>query len=322
MDPPERPAGETALTLIASLMAALAVAVPQDAPPPPAQDPGPQVATPDADLGTIEITGQRPFEDRAAAFIEEVAAAPRGRGLARWDRAICVGAANMDIRYAQYMIDRVSMVALDLGMEIGEPGCRPNIMIAAAANADELAAELVRDEPHGFRPALAQTDLGSDALAEFQTTDAPVRWWHVSLPVTVDTGDRAIKLRGEDPAFVTVRDASRLRANVRDDLARVVIILDTTQIGGVPYGALSDYVALVALAQVDPAADTSAWPSILNLFGSAEPPAGLTEWDRGYLHALYEARRDRARPDQQAREIVAGMTQAQDADDGAPATGD
>lgn len=322
MDPPNLSAGETALTLFASLMAALAVAVSQDPPPPPAQDPGRQVENPDADLGTIEVTGERPFEDRAAAFIEEVTAAPRGRGLARWDHAICVGAANMDRRYAQYMIDRVSMVALDLGLEIGEPGCQPNIMIAAAADADELAVELVKDEPHGFRPALAQTDLGSRALLDFQTSDAPVRWWHVSLPVMVDTGDIAIRLRGEEASFVVVRDASRLRANVRDDLARVVVILDTTQIAGVPYGALSDYVALVALAQIDPAADTSAWPSILNLFGSTEPPAGLTDWDRDYLQALYGARRDRARASQQAREIVGDMTRAQDAEDEAPVAGD
>lgn len=311
-----------AVTLIASLMAALAVAASQNPPPPPGQDPGSQVESPDTDLGTVVVTGERPFEDRAAAFIEEVTAPPRGRGLARWDRAICVGAANMNPRYAQLMIDRVSMIALELGLEIGEPGCRSNIMIAVATDADELAAALVRDEPDSFRPALAQTDLGSRALELFQTTDAPVRWWHVSLPVTVDTGDRAIRLRGEEASFVTVRDASRLRSNVRDDLARVVIILDTAQIGGVPYGALSDYVALVALAQIDPAADTSAWPSILNLFGSGEAPAGLTDWDRDYLQALYDARRDRARPSQQASEIVAGMAQARDVDDSAPATDD
>lgn len=322
--PAETFPGETALTLIASMMAALAlaVAVPQESPPLPAQDPGQGVENGSTDLGTIEVTGERPFEDRAAAFIEEVAVAPRGRGLARWDRAICVGTANMNRRYAQAMIDRVSRVALDLGLEIGEPGCESNIMIAAAADADELATALVRDEPNSFRPALAQTDMGRRALADFQTTDAPVRWWHVSLPVTVDTGDVAIRLRGEEAGFKVVRDASRLRANVRDDLARVVIILDTTQIGGIPYGAISDYVALVALAQVDPEADSSAWPSILNLFESEEPPTSLTDWDRDYLQALYAARRDRARASQQAREIVGEMTRARNADDSAPATDD
>lgn len=270
-----------------------------------------EVQQPTVDLGTVDVTAQRPQEDRTAAFIEEVAAPPRGRGLGRWDRAICVGAANMTGRYAQFMIDRVSTVALDLGLEIGEPGCRPNIMIAAAADADELAVALVRDDPGGFRPALNQTDQGSRALNLFQTTDAPVRWWHVSLPVTVDTGDVAVHLIGEEAPTVRVRDVSRLRGNVRDDLVRVIIIIDTNRISGVSYGALSDYVALVALAQIEPSADTSAWPSILNLFGSDDPPTGLTDWDRDYLQSLYAANRDRARPTQQAREIARGMLDAQ-----------
>ncbi|HYC96918.1 hypothetical protein [Brevundimonas sp.] len=309
------------MTLIASLMAAAAVAFPQDAttPPLPTQDPGQQVGDPDTDLGTLVVTGERPVEDRATAFVEEVGAAPRGRGLGRWDRAICVGAANMSGQYAQFMIDRVATVAVELGLDIGEPGCRPNIMIAAAADADDLAAALVKDDPDGFRPSVNQTDLGSRALDLFQTTDAPVRWWHVSLPVSVDTGDVAIRLTGEEAPTVRVRDASRLRANVRDDLVRVVIILDTPRIGRISYGALSDYVALVALAQIEPSADTSAWPSILNLFSAAEPPAGLTDWDRDYLSSLYGASRDRARATQQAREIVRGMVDAR-TDRSAPET--
>lgn len=291
------------MSLIASLLAALAVSLPQDRPAPPAQEPT-------ADLGTVEVTGQGPIEDRAATFVEQVAAAPRGRGLGRWDRAVCVGAANMGARYAQAMIDRVSTVALELGLEIGEPGCTPNIMIAASSEPDQLAVALVDEDPNGFRPSLSQTDLGSRALERFKTTDAPVRWWHVSLPVSVDTGEIAIRLHGEDAPAVAVRDASRVRANVRDDLARVIIILDAPRIGRVSYRALSDYVALVSLAQIEPSADTSAWPSILNLFSAAEPPTGLTEWDRNYLQSLYAARRDRARPSQQAREIVGGMVDA------------
>jgi hypothetical protein len=298
------------VTLIASLLAALALASPQDAPAsPPAQDPVP-VEDPAAELDTVEVTGQRPVEERAAAFVDRVAAPPRGRGLGRWDRTVCVGAANMNARYAQFMIDRVSSAALDLGLDIGEPGCTPNIMIAAAADADALAAALVRDNPDGFRPALSQTDLGSRALEIFQTTDAPVRWWHVSLPVGVDTGEVAIRLKGEEARSLAVRDASRLRSNVRDDLARVIIILDVSRIGQVSYGALSDYVTLVTLAQIEPSADASAWPSILNLFSAAEPPTGLTEWDRDYLKSLYAASRDRARPAQQAREIVRGIVDA------------
>lgn len=239
-------------------------------------------------------TASRLFTDQEAAFIEDVSAPVRGRALARWDRAVCVGVANMRTGHAQFMIDRVSSVALELGLAVGEPGCRPNIMIAATADADAFATGMVQDDLSSFRPALSDTDRGRRALEQFQTTDAPVRWWHVSLPVSADTGEPAKPLSGDEPVTVRVRNASRLRGNIRDDLARAVIILDMPRLGDVAFDALSDYVAVVALAQIDPTADPAASPSILNLFSSTNPPRGLTPWDRQYLHVLYSDLRDRA----------------------------
>jgi len=269
-----------------------------------------ETQVPPVELDTILVDGRR-LEERVDDFVAEVAAPPVGRGLARWDRAVCIGTANMDRRYAQFMIDRVSTVAISQGLDIGEPGCRPNVMIAAASDADELSTRLVEDEPNGFQPAQSNTDRGDAALAVFKTSDAPVRWWHVSLPVSADTGEPAVRYVGEGPQQIRVRDASRIRSNVRDDLARVYIVLDVTRIGQVAFGALSEYVALIALAQIDPAADTSYYPSILNLFNTSDQLTGLTDWDRDYLTALYTAPRDRARPTQQAREIAREMTGSQ-----------
>ena len=133
----------------------------------------------------------------------------------------------MRASFAQALIDHVSRVALETGLDIGEPGCSADVLIVASDEASTLAAELIDDNPLGFRPARGATDLGSEALETFQTTDAPVRWWHVSLPVSVDTGEVAIRLAGEpDTPTLRVRDASRLRSNIREDLARVIIILD------------------------------------------------------------------------------------------------
>ncbi|MBN9464164.1 hypothetical protein [Brevundimonas sp.] len=263
-------------------------------------------------LGDVEITGQR-LQQQVQSFIHDATAAPRGRNLARWDRSICMGVANFDARYAQFMIDRVAKVATEIGLSIDEPGCKPDIMVVAAADASALARALVADDPRGFRPARNLTDLGSAALERFQSTDAPVRWWHVSLPVSVDTGDIAVRLDGEEAQQIAVRDPSRIRSNVRDDLARVVVIIDVTKVGRIGFGALSDYIAMVALAQIEPDADTSTFNSVLNLFSDqSDRNTGLTQWDMDYLKSLYTARRDRARATQQGRDIVQGMTGERD----------
>lgn len=298
-----------------ALLSALALlAAPQLSDQPEPQTPpqtAPATAGGEVDLGAVDAVGQRSIVNRAARFVEEVVAAPPGRGLARWDRAVCVGVANLKRPYAQFMIDRVSAIAIELGLEVGEPGCRPNILIVAENEPDSLARGMVEEDRFGFRPALNHTDLGSRALEQFQSTDAPVRWWLVSLPVGADTGEIAIRLKDEEAPQLRVREASHLSSNVRDDLVRAIVILDASRMDEVRFDGLSDYVALVALAQIDATADVSSWPSVLNLFTAEEQMAGLTDWDLDYLHALYDAPRNLLNPDQQAREIVRGLVEEQ-----------
>jgi len=270
-----------------------------------------------ADLGDVVVEGRSP--EQVQAFVEEAAAPPPGRRLARWNRPICVGVANMEGRYARFMIDRIASVAAEIGVESESPGCEPNIMIIAASDANDLAQAMVSDRPSAFRPTRTGTDLGSAALERFQSTEAPVRWWHVSLPVDVDTGAVATQLAGEiifepgggppKPLAMRVRDPSRLRAHTRDELVQATVIIDTSKVGRIGFGALSEYVAMVALAQIAPDADTSGYETVLNLFSEgADRTSGLTRWDRDYLGALYTVRQDRARWLQQVRDISHAMT--------------
>lgn len=75
------------------------------------------------------------------------------------------------------------------------------------------------------------------------------------------------------------------------------------------FGALSDYVALVSLAQFQMDGDTSSFSTVLNLFDEgADRSAGLTQWDRDYLKSLYNADQDRARLSQQVRQVYSGVS--------------
>jgi len=75
-------------------------------------------------LEDIQVSGRR-LDALIENFVSEVAAPNRGRGIARWDRSVCVGAVNLRREAAQYLVDRVSTVAEDLGLNTGDPGCTP-----------------------------------------------------------------------------------------------------------------------------------------------------------------------------------------------------
>jgi len=303
-------------------MSALALAVllavaPMQTPPPAPQDAPPQAATPagdPVDLGEVEVTGQ-PLDAMIRDFVNEVAEPNRRRGLARWDDRICIGVANLRAEAAQYIIDRVSTVADDLGVIPGEPGCTPNVIIIASDDPTGLARELVEERRRAFRLGGAGMDRGGDALGAFVETDRPVRWWQVSMPTDSETGRPAIRLPGEcmgecrmpeDAApVVNVFSASRLSTQIVDYIFRTVVILDIDQVGGVSGQQLADYVAMVTLAQIDPEADTSGYASILNVFDDPGAAAGLTDWDHAYLQGLYNAERNR-------KNLRAGRTEIAD----------
>lgn len=256
----------------------------------------------------VVVEGRR-AEDAVRAFVAEVAAAPKGSNLARWDRKVCVGVMNLKTEYAQKLADQVSLAAVKVGLEPGEPGCRANVLVLADSNADALAERLVKDSLKALQPPDSEaSNLGRSALRRFETSDAPVRWWHVSQTVLVDTGAPVM-----DGAVVQVRSMGRLRKNVREDMANVLIILDTRRIGVVSFASLADYISMVALAQVDAEADMHEFPSILNLFANKadERTSRMTQWDLDYLTSLYAVDGDAFSARQEARRLERQMLDRQ-----------
>lgn len=304
-----------ALTL-AALLAVAPMQGPQQAPVTQATVP-PQEAP--VDLGEIEVTG-RPLDSMIRSFVDEVAAPNRRRGIARWDDRICVGVANLRAEPAQYIVDRVSTVAEDLGIIPGDPGCEPNVIIIASDDPDGLARQLTEERRRAFRMGGSGMDRGGRALENFVANDAPVRWWQVSMPANSETGQRATRIPGEcsgacdsqmdyAPVIATFA-ASRLSTQIVDYIFRTVVILDIDQIGGVSGQQLADYVAMVTLAQIDPQADTSRYASILNVFNAPDTASGLTDWDQAYLRGLYDAERTRKNLHAGATEIADSIYQA------------
>ena len=296
--------------MIELLMAGAILAAPGQQPQTPS--PAAQLDGP-VTLSDVTVTG-RPLQDLIRSFVVEVAEPNRHRGLARWDERVCVGVANLRPETGQFLADRISTVATDLGLDAGAPGCTPNILIVATDDANALTRTLVEERRRAFRRGGAGMDRGGDALEDFVETARPVRWWQMSIPTDSQTGEPAIRIPGhcsgrcersyDFAPNIAVFAASRVRTQIVDNLSRAIVIVDVDEVSHLSMMQLADYVAMVSLAQIDPDADTRAFASILNVMKDPSAADGLMEWDRAYLDGLYGAERNRKHQRAQRGEVV------------------
>jgi len=276
-----------------ALAALLATAAPQD---PPVQDPSVQDPT-GTRVDDLVVLG-RPLDEAARDFVYSLSVPARGRGLARWRDTVCVGVVNLRGEAAQYLADVISTRAEDLGLEIGAPGCSPNVIITFADDGATMAKAMVEAEPSAFRVGGSGMDLGRAALGRFQEGDAPVRWWHMALPINSETGQIAVRIPGQvdnegNPSAPTLSTfGSLLTTIIRDDLNKVIVIVDVDGVAHLTAPQLADYLSMVSLAQIDPRGEIADFPTILNVLDNPAVADSMTDWDLAFLEALY--RDDRA----------------------------
>ncbi len=284
----------TAAALSAALMFQQAAATPAPA------------ETGETTVDSLTVTARKvPEEEAIKGFVTSVSEMTANRRLGRWDRKVCPGVVNLRADYAQALNDRIAATATEVGLDVGEPGCKPNMIIIGTDKSEALARQLVKEQPDAFAKYDGAVRGSIKDLEAFQSSPAAIRWWHVTDRTTAD-GQRYVK-----GASVRVREVGRIKGSTRDDFASVIIIMDVSRIGKVRFTSLADYIAMVGLAQVDPDADLAGVSSVLNLFADRaagiEPVAALTEWDKAYLKGLYAARRDVRRGQTQEDDITRSM---------------
>lgn len=242
-----------------------------------------------------------PQQQTVQAFVASVAAPAPGRKPAAWRAPICVGVTGIRSEAAQALADRILDWGYVLGLTTGQPGCTPNIFVVVTDNGNTTAQALVRSRPREFRTGASGVNRNDAALTAFQTSERRIRWWHISLPVNSDTGAPIVRLPGQRAFMVPEQMTSpqnfgdynnsaapsRIAEQSRDDLKQAIIVVEIAAFDDASFTQIADYVAMAALAQIDPDSAPPA-PSILHLFSSsrAHEPS-LSRWDRAYLEALY-----------------------------------
>ncbi|WP_300291208.1 hypothetical protein [Brevundimonas sp.] len=292
------------IMLWAGLLAAVALgaSAPQDAAPttPPvavAQDP-------DTPTQLEDVVVSSTLEQLTREFVATASAPANYRGLARWERELCLGVVGLRADAAHQIIDRVSDVARELEVPLGEPGCAPNAVIIGTDDARGMAARLVGERRSAFRIGFSRSNRGSRALETFRTSEDAVRWWHISFPYGEDGKCLAIKIfQGPEPCGNSYNRSYRGQG-IMDVIRRAIIILDVPRLEGTDFTALSDYLAMLVLAQIDPNGETGRFDTVLNLPDGDRGVSGLTEWDWAYLTALYDARPNRLNQPVQADALM------------------
>jgi len=249
-----------------------------------------QTPPPAASTAEIIVNGQRP--DQAKRTREAVTAigkpVPQGgfdAQFGRWEEPVCVGVIGLPVEPAQSIADQIGVEARAIGIGAQGPGCHPNIYIVAT----DQPVEFVR-KARGSRSGLLSNIANADVVT-MEHSHAAVRWAALT-GMTGTAGER----QGDDTQgtgsrtnnTLKVWHASKIKANTRAVIQRMVIVVDLLQANGHSYRQLAAYLTMVSLAQLRPNADAPMVNTVLAAFRpDGDAPQEMSAFDHAYLKALY-----------------------------------
>lgn len=226
----------------------------------------------------VEGRGQKALEK----FIDELTTTYGRDQLARWNGHVCIRAIGLASGENEFLADRIAQVAKPLRIPIDRGKCVPNIIVVVADDPDGFAKLLFKRFPAlvgsaGHEP---ESTLTIQGLLD----PRPVRWLNSS---DWDGSDGTAIIEKENRIY----SASRLQEPTRESAVLSLVLVDANKVEGITWGALADYVAMVALARPNPSKAYSSGSSILTLFADRDAgrqvPTSLTPWDRQFLKGLY-----------------------------------
>ena len=285
----------------------------------------PASAQPSTEHVTVTGTRSRPVID---SFVQSFVKPTRMTGkFARWEDRICPITVGLRPDATSFVTRRVKEIATQAGAPVNDhEDCRANIAIVFTTRPQALLDDIRKRRPEirGYYDNNSQRD----ALA---VVSHPIQAWYTTATKdlrgnaerdSAKTGGTEITIA--DPTipntFITMTmpnahnrnvTGSRLGDGLRSVMDQIIIVADPAKLADYEIGALADYIALLALAQLDSLDTCQALPSIVNLLapGCAQKPNALTDNDLAYLRGLYKMGPDRTSRIQQD-EIAYQMEQS------------
>lgn len=252
---------------------------------------------PDKALAQVTIEAQRAkLEHSLNTFVSSITrSVPRDESLRRWRDPICPLVAGLTRDEGEYLLQRLSQIARTVGAPLDKEHCaRPNLVIFVTSKPEALIKAWGdrRSAFGGVRSSVAK-------FGRFADKPRPVRVWY-NHDFGGGSGTSAVT-KGSlqlGPAFADVPSGGCCLGShfdVRDVLVftSVAVIVDGKQVVGLQLTQLADFIAMVALTEIDLDAPLGVAPTILRLFDArgdvTQLPAGLSAWDQEFLRWLYDS---------------------------------
>ncbi len=237
----------------------------------PAASPGPEV---ELESVTVEATRRRErIDEQVGEFVYSIVGTGKVESLARWNVPVCVATAGLTAPDADFVKKRIAQIATDADVPLGGPACGPNFAVIVTPEPEKLLKEWWSAEHRLFN-----RDRGLGGVNRFIQTDQPVRAWQNACNAPPGIPAHAFST-GEDCGSGLT--GSRLTWAAARAVYSAIVVVDLTQIEGLTFGQVADYVAMVGLARIRPSPKLGDVPTILGLFAasSAGRPKGMTASD-------------------------------------------
>ncbi len=225
------------------------------------------------------------LERRVGAFVRAItrnAGMSDGDSPVRWNTPICLLVVGLATEDSRIVADHLSQISSSAGAPLARAPCRPNFIVIATAEPDDVLKEWYARDKRLFG------DASSAQIRQFleSSESRPVRVWY-----NIDWGRKSGMRNGHFVPSNARAESSAFVGNSVFDFLSIFAIIDTHRTQHTALDRLSDYVVMAGLTNVDLDADLGDAPSILSLFApyTETQPQGLSRWDTAFLKALYQS---------------------------------
>jgi hypothetical protein len=262
-----------------------------------------QPAAPPVEDVTVTGTKSRQVIER---FVKSLAMPTRLTGkIARWEDGVCPIADGIPAAFGKFLRRHIKDVAASVGAPVNShQSCEPNIQIVFSKNPQALL-----DDIHKIAPDLLGYYDNDDQRTRATRIVRPIQAWYTSQTVDlrghahVDTSHSGGLMLSFSPTMPPIFiphaiagnvTGSRLNDGIRASFYQVLIVADPDALKNYEMGALGDYIAMLALSQLDSLDSCQQLPSIVNMLAKncASKTEALTENDTAYLRGLYSSSPD------------------------------